>query len=44
MAYRNYIRGITNKAPRMSSGQALGVVTRQFSKHTFFEWRLFRTP
>ncbi len=44
IAYRNYIRGITNKAPETSSAQALGVCSRKFSKHTFFEWRVFSTP
>ncbi len=41
VAYRNYIRGITNRAPFTTSAMALGVVTRQFSKASFFEWRVF---
>jgi hypothetical protein len=41
IAYRNYIRGVTNRTPRKSPGQALGVIARQFSKNTLFEWRVF---
>jgi hypothetical protein len=44
IAYRNYIRGITNKAPDTTAAQALGVLRRQFSKQSFFEWRVFSTP
>ena len=44
IAYRNYIRGVTNKAPDTTPAQALGVLARQFSKQTFFEWRVFPTP
>ena len=44
VAYRNYIRGVTNRSYRTSSAQALGVLARQFSKQTFFEWRVFSTP
>ena len=44
IAYRNYIRGVTNKAPDTTAAQALGVLERQFSKQTFFEWRVFSTP
>ena len=40
VAYRNYIRGITNRSRHLSSGQALGVVSRHFSKRNFFEWRV----
>lgn len=38
IAYRNYIRSITNTARWTTAGQALGVVTRQFTKAAFFEW------
>ena len=41
IGYRNYIRGITNRARRTSAAMALGVVARQFSAKTFFEWRVF---
>jgi hypothetical protein len=44
IAYRNYIRYITNRARHITSAQALGVVHRRFSKWTFFEWRVFSTP
>lgn len=39
IAYRNYIRPLTNRSPHITSGQALGVVHRRFTKATFFEWR-----
>ncbi len=41
IGYRNYIRGITNCARRTTAAMALGVVARQFSAKTFFEWRVF---
>ena len=41
LAYRNYIRGITNRARFTTPGMALGVVTKQFTKAGFFEWRVF---
>ncbi|MBL8857256.1 MAG: hypothetical protein JNL28_01955 [Planctomycetes bacterium] len=44
LAYRNYIRGITNKCRRITSAQALGVVARRFTKRNFFEWRLKLRP
>jgi hypothetical protein len=43
IAYRNYIRGITNRAPFTTAAMALGVVTKQFTKASFFEWRVFPT-
>jgi hypothetical protein len=43
IAYRNYIRGFTNKKKRMTSAQHVGVVSRTFSKAKFFEWRVFAT-
>jgi hypothetical protein len=44
IAYRNYIRAITNKAPLTSAAAAFGVVARRFRKKSFFEWRVFSTP
>lgn len=41
IAYRNYIRPITNRAKSTTSAQALGVVARRFSKRSLFEWRIF---
>lgn len=41
IAYRNYIRGITNKSRWRTPAEVLGVVTRRFNKRTFFEWRVF---
>jgi hypothetical protein len=43
IAYRNYIRGITNRAPFTTAAMALRVVTRQFTKASLFEWRVFST-
>ncbi len=40
IAYRNYIRGYTNKQKRVTSGQLAGVVARRFTKSNFFEWRV----
>jgi hypothetical protein len=44
LAYRNYIRGITNRARFTTAAVALGVVARPYSKSTFFEWRVFSSP
>jgi hypothetical protein len=44
VAYRNYIRGITNRAWFTTPAMALGVVARRYSKSTFFEWRVFSMP
>jgi hypothetical protein len=44
IAYRNYIRDIFNRVRRTTSAQALGVVSRQFSKHSLFEWKVFSAP
>ena len=40
IAYRNYIRGFTNRQHRRSSAQCAGYVSRRFSKASFFEWRV----
>ncbi len=40
VAYRNYIRGRTNKRKHESAGQRAGVVSRRFSKASLFEWRV----
>jgi transposase-like protein len=40
IAYRNYIRGFTNKKKGVTSGQLVGVVARRFTKCNFFEWRV----
>ena len=44
LAYRNYIRDITNESRWISSAQVLGVTARQFTKRNFFEWRLELVP
>lgn len=40
IAYRNYIRGFTNKKKRTTSALLAEVVSRAFSKASFFEWRV----
>jgi len=40
IAYRNYIRGFTNKHKHRSSAQIARYVSRRFSKASFFEWRV----
>jgi len=40
IAYRNYIRGFTNRLNHTSSAQCLGVVRKLFSKREFFTWRV----
>jgi hypothetical protein len=44
IAYRNYIRSITNRARLTTAGQALGVVARRFDKGSLFQWRVFSMP
>jgi hypothetical protein len=43
VVYRNYIRGITNRARFTTPAMALGVVADRYTKNTFFEWRIFST-
>ncbi len=43
IAYRNYIRGFTNRRKRLSAAQEAGVVGRRFTKASFFEWRVLPT-
>ena len=40
IAYRNYIRGFTNRHKHRSSAQIARYVSRRFSKGSFFEWRV----
>ena len=40
IAYRNYIRALTNQEKRVTSAQHAGVIARRFTKWTFFEWRV----
>jgi hypothetical protein len=44
IAYRNYIRGVTNRAWFTTPAQALGVMARRFDKRALFQWRIFSTP
>jgi len=39
IAYRNYIRPLTNRSPRTTAASALGLVDK-LGKHDLFEWRL----
>lgn len=41
VAYRNYVRGITNKAPRITPAQALGVIDRQLKREELLAWKVF---
>jgi hypothetical protein len=40
-AYRNYIRGITNRARFTTPAMALGVIAVGYTSGTLFEWRIF---
>jgi len=40
IAYRNYIRPITNRARFTTAAQALRAVAQRFTKDSMFEWRL----
>jgi transposase-like protein len=42
IAYRNYVRGITNKAPDTSPAMAIGVERRQWRSEELLAWRVFR--
>jgi hypothetical protein len=39
IVWRNYFRGITVRAPRVTPAMALGVAVEQWSKPAFFRWR-----
>lgn len=39
IVWRNYFRGITVRAPRVTPAMALGVAAEQWSKRDFFRWR-----
>ena len=41
IAWRNYVRGITNKAPRVTPAMALGVVDRRWRREELLAWRVF---
>jgi hypothetical protein len=40
IAYRNYIRCLTNRQLYTTSARRAGVVSRVYSKWNFFEWRV----
>lgn len=40
IAYRNYIRGITVQATRVTPAMAIGVSRRQWCRQDFFRWRV----
>jgi len=39
LAYRNYLRGVTNEAPRVTPAMALGVAERRWTTADFLRWR-----
>jgi transposase-like protein len=41
IAWRNYVRGITNTAPRVTPAMAWGVSLRRWSKEEMLAWRAF---
>jgi len=41
MAYRNYVRGMTNKRSRIPPAMALGVCARRWTFRQMVEWRVF---
>jgi len=44
IAYRNYVRGITNAAPRITSAMALGVSERKLRTAEVLAWRICSRP
>lgn len=40
IAYRNYVRGITNEAPRVTPAQALGVMHKRLNREELLAWRV----
>ena len=40
IAWRNYVRGVTNRAPRVTPAMALGVCARQLRPAELLRWRL----
>ena len=41
IAYRNYVRGITNEAPNVTPAMALGVDSRKWKRKELLAWRVF---
>jgi hypothetical protein len=44
IAYRNFVRSITNKAKRTTSAMALGLATKRLGKREIFTWRVDALP
>ena len=42
IAYRNYVRAITNEAPETSSAMSLGIERRMWKREDLLAWRIFR--
>jgi hypothetical protein len=40
IAYRNYVRGITNDAPRVTPAMALGIDREQWQREELLAWRI----
>jgi transposase-like protein len=42
IAYRNYVRAITNDAPHVTPAMALGIDSRMWRREELLAWRIFR--
>ncbi|MBL7008437.1 MAG: hypothetical protein ISR76_05525, partial [Planctomycetes bacterium] len=40
LVYRNYLRGVTNEAPRVTPAMAVGVDDRKRTRTELLRWRL----
>jgi transposase-like protein len=43
IAYRNYVRGITNEAPNVTPAMALGIDSHKWKRKELLAWRVFAT-
>ena len=41
IVWRNYVRGITNKAPRVTPAMELGIADRRWKREEVLAWRIF---
>ncbi len=44
IVWRNFVRGITNRAPRVTPAMALGIARRRLRREEILTWRIFRLP
>jgi transposase-like protein len=42
IAYRNYVRGVTNKAPKITPAMSLGIENQPWRREELLAWRVFR--